>query len=317
MPSRIASDPQALGYLPVSDAQGLKVVARVKNGVGIRGHSVPEPEGDEGMEGLKQETVAPRLGWRIPIALKLLFLAGVPVIGALLLALLLARQAQERARSAEALGLVEDLAILFWPVCRRHAWSSKTSDGNAPHDARHTGRRYRNLRQSRLDTDASTHRAPGIPRAARPPALCHRDWRAICLALATPNCEDYRNSESASTTALRIYSRHSPIYTEAAAALINATAALTQLSNEGDLLRTITMLVNTLQVSERASREQGLLQDMYLPWDCFRPERTRKSLYLVSEDQLYSVVLSAHATDEQQKQFTVPTSSPVSRRRPR
>jgi len=41
---------------------------------------------------------------------------------------------------------------------------------------------------------------------------------------------------------------------KATTALINATAALTQLSNDGELLRNITMLVGALEVSERMSR---------------------------------------------------------------
>jgi len=46
------------------------------------------------------------------IAFKLAFLAGIPVIGALLLALEIENDARERARTAEAIGSIEDLAEL-------------------------------------------------------------------------------------------------------------------------------------------------------------------------------------------------------------
>ena len=49
---------------------------------------------------------------RLPIRLKLILLAGVPVIGALLLAISSARDARRQAQSAAALGSIEDLAQL-------------------------------------------------------------------------------------------------------------------------------------------------------------------------------------------------------------
>jgi hypothetical protein len=49
---------------------------------------------------------------RLPIRLKLILLAGVPVLGALILATLISRDAQNRAQSAAALGSIEDLARL-------------------------------------------------------------------------------------------------------------------------------------------------------------------------------------------------------------
>ncbi|MGC4070623.1 MAG: nitrate- and nitrite sensing domain-containing protein [Polyangiaceae bacterium] len=163
------------------------------------------------------------------------------------------------------------------------------------------------MRQSRLDTDASL--------TALEAFLAQRDLRSLPPRLARDlsrartklrGLPEFRKRVDDGASNLL---EATPIYTEAAAALINATAALTQLSNEGDLLRTITMLVNTLQVSERASREQGLLGYVFAVGR-FPPGTYKELVTLVSEDQLYSVVLSAHATDEQQKQFTVLTSSP-------
>jgi len=48
----------------------------------------------------------------LPIPLKLLLLAGIPVVGALVLGILLARDAQRQALRAEALGTIENLARL-------------------------------------------------------------------------------------------------------------------------------------------------------------------------------------------------------------
>jgi two-component system chemotaxis sensor kinase CheA len=258
------------------------------------------------MVGLKQETLTLRSGWRFPIALKLLFLAGVPVIGALLLALLLAQQAQERARSAEALGTVEDLATL----CGRmsaviHGVQDErtaTSLMLATTDAR-----YRNLKQSRAGTDASLAELEAFLSkrnlTSLPPRLARDLARARTRLRELPA---FRQRVDGGTTNLL---EATPIYTDAAAALISATAALTQLSDEGDLLRTITMLVNTLEVSERASREEGLLGHVFTVGR-FPPGTYKELVTLVSEDQLYTVVLSAHATDEQSRQFAALTGSP-------
>ena len=55
---------------------------------------------------------------RLPIRLKLILLAGVPVIGALLLAISSAREARRQAESAAALGSIEDLAQLAGHMSR-------------------------------------------------------------------------------------------------------------------------------------------------------------------------------------------------------
>ena len=55
---------------------------------------------------------------RIPIRLKLVLLAGVPVIGALILAATIAREASQQAESAAAIGSIEDLARLSGQMAR-------------------------------------------------------------------------------------------------------------------------------------------------------------------------------------------------------
>src|SRR5688500_1769286 len=49
---------------------------------------------------------------RLKVRLKLVLLTGVPVLGALLLSTLIARDAQQRAQTADSLGSIEDLAQL-------------------------------------------------------------------------------------------------------------------------------------------------------------------------------------------------------------
>jgi hypothetical protein len=56
---------------------------------------------------------------RLNVRLKLALLAGVPVLGALLLSLLIARDAQQRAATAKAIGSIEDLVH----------WSGRRSNG--------------------------------------------------------------------------------------------------------------------------------------------------------------------------------------------
>ncbi|HEX9621376.1 MAG TPA: hypothetical protein VF989_14635, partial [Polyangiaceae bacterium] len=49
---------------------------------------------------------------RMKVRFKLALLAGVPVLGAMMLSALIARDAQERAQTVAALGSIEDLASL-------------------------------------------------------------------------------------------------------------------------------------------------------------------------------------------------------------
>jgi hypothetical protein len=55
---------------------------------------------------------------RLSIRIKLLLLAGVPVVGALVLAAMMLRDARQRANAAAALGSIEDLARLSEQMSR-------------------------------------------------------------------------------------------------------------------------------------------------------------------------------------------------------
>jgi two-component system chemotaxis sensor kinase CheA len=220
-------------------------------------------------------------------------------VGALLLALLLAEQAQERAKSAEALGTVEDLAALCAHISsvihgvqdERATTSLALASSNGQSDE---------LRQSRTVTDNKLEKLESFlskrDLGSLPPRLTRDLIRARAKLRELP--EVRKGVDGRTSTLLDA----TPPYSEATSALISATAALTQLSDEGDLLRTITMLVNTLEVSERASREQGLLGHVFTTGK-FPPGSYKELVTLVSDDQLYTVVLLAHATDEQQKRF--------------
>ncbi len=243
----------------------------------------------------------------IPIHLKLLLLAGIPVAGALVLGILLARDAQQQARSAEALGTIEDLA-------RLSAAMSDTIHGLQDERA-----------QTALDLPKATKESPQLRRVraesdqrlgALQAFLAGRDVRSLPARLARDlgaALESLKLLEATRKQAdegqlslAQLLERQG----KATTALINATAALTQLSNDGELLRNITMLVGTLEVSERMSREQALLANV-LAVGKFPPGSFRQLVTLVSEQQVYLDALRSSATDQQIREIERVLSEPV------
>ncbi len=68
--------------------------------------------------------------------------------------------------------------------------------------------------------------------------------------------------------------------------LISATAALTAITDDGELLRLIGALVSTLEVEERASQEHALLSYVFANGE-FPPGSYRDLVHLVSEEQTH------------------------------
>ncbi|HEY5959363.1 MAG TPA: nitrate- and nitrite sensing domain-containing protein [Polyangiaceae bacterium] len=246
----------------------------------------------------------------LPISFKLLFLAGIPVIGALLLGLMLAHEAQQQARSAEALGTIEDLARLS---------ATMSNVVHAVQDER--ALTALELEQSaQLSNELSVTRATSDTCIAKLdaflalrsigslPTRLSRDLAAAMEALKALSpmrkAADERN-----LTLAKLLEQNGRI----TGSLINATAGLTQLANDGELLRNITILVAALEVGERMSREQALLANV-LGAKHFPPGSFREFVTLTSEQQVYLNVLRSSATDTQIRELETVLSSPAMRR---
>src|SRR5262249_11907678 len=87
-------------------------------------------------------------------------------------------------------------------------------------------------------------------------------------------------------------------YGVATGSLISATAALSELSDDGELLRRITALVAVLELRERGSREHAVL-DYVFAFGRFPPGSYRDLVTLLTEAATYEGVLKTSATSDQ------------------
>jgi serine phosphatase RsbU (regulator of sigma subunit) len=84
--------------------------------------------------------------------------------------------------------------------------------------------------------------------------------------------------------------------------LIGATAALNELSDDGDLLRTVNSLVTVLELAERTSEEHALLAHV-LERQEFPPGSYRNLVILHTEEETLSAVFRTNASTDQVELF--------------
>jgi len=180
---------------------------------------------------------------RLPIRLKLLLLAGVPVIGALILATLMARDARRQAESAAALGSIEDLARLSAQMSGLvHALQFERNSLSL-HMAKKT-LEAPELTTRFAETDAARRQLGDFLQARKvsslPPRLA-RDLNKAQEKLGAIQAERTR-----ALTGTQPIDELLGYYEETDLTLISATAALSQLADDGELMRAISALVTLL-----------------------------------------------------------------------
>jgi two-component system, chemotaxis family, sensor kinase CheA len=244
---------------------------------------------------------------RLPIPIKLLLLAGFPVVGALVLSLMLARDAQLQARSAEALGTVEDLAQLSVTMSEVIRCLQDERAQTALDLAKST-KDSEALRGARLATDRSVGSLEAFLTARDIGSLPARLTRNLGAALESLKqyTELRQRADDGQLRLGQLLESHAAI----TSSLINANAALTQLTNDGELLRNIMMLVGVLEVTERMSREHALLANVFAV-GAFPPGTYRELVTLGSEQQVYLDALRASATDEQNRELDRIRANPL------
>jgi two-component system chemotaxis sensor kinase CheA len=236
---------------------------------------------------------------RIPIRLKLVLLAGVPVIGALILATIIARDARRQAESAAAIGSIEDLAHLSARMgAVVHALQLERNEL-----ALRAGQKAfasPALQQRFLATDQANEQLSGFLAARQvsslPPRLA-RDLKTAEARLSGLPAE--RQAALAGDQPIDVLLDY---YKNTDLALISATAALSQLADDGELLRAIAALVIVLQIKERASEEHALLSHVFAINEF--PAGTYKDFVtLTTEEADYVDMLKVQATDRVSQQF--------------
>ncbi|HKU41414.1 MAG TPA: nitrate- and nitrite sensing domain-containing protein [Polyangiales bacterium] len=204
-------------------------------------------------------------------------MAGVPVIGALLLSGLIIRDARREAESAAALGSIEDLALLAAEISGSvHQLQAERAQlslriGQEPDAA---------TRAQFERTDASLRSLTtflGKRDVRKLPARLARDLDTAQKALARlPEQRKAASVQGVETLSVLTY------YNTANGSLISAVAALMELSDDGKLLRAISSLVSVLQIAETASQEHAVLANVFTRNE-FAPGVYKALITLVTE----------------------------------
>lgn len=248
----------------------------------------------------------------LPIRAKVLLLAGVPVVGTLVLAVVIAQHARTQTAAAEALGSIEDVAQLSVHISGvMHALQlerarSALTEGFA-------GRKVdREAEQELLKQQAATDKAE----QQLEQFLSRHDLSALPSRLARDL--DIARSQTAERRALHARLRDEDVsyeqiqapYSAATRALISATAALTELSDDGELLRSISSLVALAELTERASREHALLSYVFAA-GIFPPGTFKTLVTLTTERDVYAQTFSGSAHGDEAKQFVIAQHAPA------
>src|SRR4051812_5029346 len=236
---------------------------------------------------------------RLPIRLKLILLAGVPVLGALILATLISREAQNRAQSAAALGSIEDLARLSAHMSKLvQELQFERSElalrlGLKTPQAEELKIRFE--RTDRASRELSAFLAQR--RVATLPARLARD-----LGAAQQQLTRLPDERQAALSGDHDVTAWFDQYEAADRSLISATAALAQLSDDGELMRAISALVSTMEIKERSSQEHALLSFVFAVNE-FPPGTFKQFVTLTTQEADYVRVLEVNASDNVTKRF--------------
>ncbi|MES1177349.1 MAG: SpoIIE family protein phosphatase [Myxococcales bacterium] len=265
---------------------------------------------------------------RLSIRQKLGLLAGIPMLGALLLALQIILGAREQARKVEALGSIESLAELSAQMTSAvhalqlerasealalglHKQSAKAGPGSESASRESEASALRETEQHILDSDRALSELNAFLKA--------RDVSRLPPRLAGPLIEAQQQLKGLPALRARVRSGDAgiaevfEIHRVATQAFVRAVAGLTDLSDDGELLRSITSLVSLLQLEERVSREHALLAHVFAQGE-FPPGTYRDLVALISEQDIYADVFRTTAAVEHKKSYDAAIASDGTRR---
>jgi two-component system chemotaxis sensor kinase CheA len=243
---------------------------------------------------------------RLNVRLKLGLLAGVPVLGALLLSLLIARDAQERAATAKAIGSIEDLVQLTERVGRA-VHELQTERSQSSFLAGLGNPNPRDLEEQERRTDrvlAALESFLGARDVSKlPPALGENLRTARKQLVELPAQRARVRSDK-----FDLY-EYLEFHSQATNSLIAATSVLSQQTNDGEVMLSISRLVSTMHVSERISREHALLSYVFGKKD-FPPGTFRLLVTLSTEEQVYASSFRASASAEDGRRLEAVLTGP-------
>jgi two-component system, chemotaxis family, sensor kinase CheA len=232
---------------------------------------------------------------RLKVGSKLLLLAGVPVLGILALSALVILDVRERAHAAAGLGSIEDLAQLtekMLHVIDELQWERAEVTYHAgTGSVRGSEVQWREQR-----TDAALRELSTFLKQRDEdnlPAKLRQDLKAAHQQLTS--LSEFRSAPQREEFELLAYLE---FFAHANDSLIRATAALTQLSEDKELLLSIGGLVSAMQVIERNAREHALLNYVFGKQE-FPPGTFRYMVTLLTEQEVYTESLRTWANEEE------------------
>ena len=252
------------------------------------------------------------------IAFKLALLAGVPVLGVLLLSGQIALSERDRARTADAIGSIEDLAELSAHMAdavdelqteRALAALTLGLRDASPADPALRQRVDASLLAQEHKTDAAaseTDEFLATRDRSRLPSRLRGDLEKarLCFERARKERPEIVSDKGSVNSVLELYGDTND-------ALIDATAALRGLSKDGDMLQGLSSLVAVMQVQECASREHAVLSNTFARGE-FAPGLYRDLLALVTEQGVHAASLLSFATADQADAYQRVLQSPGS-----
>lgn len=224
-----------------------------------------------------------------------------------------------QAQKAEALGSIESLAELSAQMTSTvHALQlERASEALALGIHRQVAKAASNshdapsaaaVERSAVHDSDEQVRASELALARLDSFLKARDVSRLPPRLAGPLLEAQRRLKELPALRAKITSGEASIaevfelHDAAIQAFVRAIAGLTDLSDDGELLRSITSLGSLLQLEERMSREHALLAHVFAQGE-FPPGSYRDLVSLISELDIYADVFRTTASVEHQKSY--------------
>ncbi|HTQ44755.1 MAG TPA: nitrate- and nitrite sensing domain-containing protein [Polyangiaceae bacterium] len=240
---------------------------------------------------------------RLSIRAKLALLAGMPLLGALLLAFFVANDTRQRAASAASLGSIEDLARLtsyiadlLHGVQDERAASAIAAGAPTPRGGEYT----EVLPRVRGDTDAAARRLEEF--------LANRDRHKLPARLAggLVNAEAALGALPALRASIDDGNVELQVVLEGYGALgndlVGATAALAELTDDGVMLRDISATVALLELEERTSIEHAVVGNAAARGD-FPPGAFKALVSTTTEEDVYDKAFRTSAADDVRRAF--------------
>ncbi len=244
------------------------------------------------------------------IAAKLFLLAGVPLFGLLTMAALVISNGQEQLERSQALGSVESVAqyanhasAAVYALQAERAVLALELGQSSPEQGQLLQDEAERRQQLQLPLEETFARTQGA-HAALARFASALEMQRLPKRLRQGLSSALASLDGLSQLRARASSERVPlddlmqVYSSSNRELIRSMGALTELTDDGELLRAISSLVAVLELQERASLEHALLSNVFSAGD-FPPGSYKQFVTTLTEEETFIEVFKNNATDAQ------------------